>query len=203
VDAVDLGEHAPRARRDRLAGLGRRDAAARALEELGAELGLEPANLVRERRLGDVELLGGAGEVPVAGDRLGIDQLPEFDRLMINRDRSGDNTVLLRLIEPTRIVAVLPLTLRLAESSDADELRRLAERDSAALPPGPHLVAVREGNLEAAISLRSGAIVADPFRRTAETRELLRCLAGDLQRAPAVTDANERLPCTVTAEGFA
>jgi hypothetical protein len=81
------------------------------------------------------------------------------------------------LIEPTRIVAVLPLTLRLAESSDADELRRLAERDSTPLPPGPHLVAVREGVLEAAISLESGAIVADPFRRTAETCELLRLAA--------------------------
>ena len=73
--AVNLGEHAPRARGDRLPRLGRRDAAARALEELGAELGLEPADLVRERGLGDVELLGRAGEVAVAGDRVDISEL--------------------------------------------------------------------------------------------------------------------------------
>jgi len=98
----------------------------------------------------------------------------------------------------------IPVTLRLAEPGDRAELERLCQLDSAALAPGPHLVAVREGRPEAAISLRSGAIVADPFRRTAETRELLRSLAGDLrQRAPAVSDAGERVPCTVTAEGFA
>ena len=75
---VDLGEHAPGPRGHRLPGLGRDDAAAGALEQLGAELGLEPADLVRERRLGDVKLLGGAGEVAVAGDRLGVDELAQL-----------------------------------------------------------------------------------------------------------------------------
>ncbi|MFL5871090.1 MAG: hypothetical protein ACJ75R_08405 [Solirubrobacterales bacterium] len=78
----------------------------------------------------------------------------------------------------------MPVTLRIAEASDGDALRRLAERDSAALPPGPHLVAVRDGILEAAISLSRGAIVADPFRHTAETVELLRCAARRQRFAP-------------------
>jgi hypothetical protein len=72
---------------------------------------------------------------------------------------------------------VLPLTLRIAEVTDSDELRRLAERDSVSLPPGPHLIAIRDGVVEAAISLSSGEIVADPFRYTAETVQLLRCAA--------------------------
>jgi hypothetical protein len=70
---------------------------------------------------------------------------------------------------------IMPITLRLAEERDDGALRRLAERDSAAVPPGPHLLAIRDSYLEAAISLSTGAIVADPFRHTAEARELLRC----------------------------
>ncbi len=49
-----------------------------------------------------------------------------------------------------------PITLRLANHGDGAAMRRLAERDSASLPPGPHLVANREGELEAAISLQQG-----------------------------------------------
>jgi hypothetical protein len=71
----------------------------------------------------------------------------------------------------------VPITLRLANDRDGGALRSLAERDSAALPPGPHLVAIRDGELEAAISLSTAEIVADPFRHTAELRELLRCAA--------------------------
>ena len=86
ADAVDLGEHAPAPGRDRLPGLGRDDAAAGALEELRAELGLEPPDLVRERRLGDVELLRGAGEVAMPGDRLGVDELAQLHRSIVNHD---------------------------------------------------------------------------------------------------------------------
>ena len=72
---------------------------------------------------------------------------------------------------------MLPVTLRIADASDSDELRRLAERDSVSLPPGPHLIAIRDGGVEAAISLSSGEIVADPFRYTADSVQLLRCAA--------------------------
>jgi hypothetical protein len=36
--------------------------------------------------LRDVQLVGGAGEVAVAGDRLGVDELPELDRSIVNHD---------------------------------------------------------------------------------------------------------------------
>ncbi|MGH2712739.1 MAG: hypothetical protein ACRDM7_02420 [Thermoleophilaceae bacterium] len=84
-----------------------------------------------------------------------------------------------------------PVALRLAAPSDDPALRRLAELDSRRLPPGPHLIAVREGRVDAALSLATGEVVADPFRQTVELVELLRCHAGartgDLgRRSPSV-----------------
>jgi hypothetical protein len=75
-----------------------------------------------------------------------------------------------------------PVTLRLAAAADLAALRRLAERDSAAVPPAPQLIAIRGRELEAAISLTSGELVADPFRPTADLRDLLRYAA---RRRPA------------------
>ena len=40
-------------------------------------LDLEPADLPRERRLGDVQALGGAAEVQLLGDRDEVAQLPQ------------------------------------------------------------------------------------------------------------------------------
>ena len=77
-----------------------------------------------------------------------------------------------------------PLTLRLAADSDCAALDRLAQLDSRPLAPGPHLLGERDGRIEAAISLATGEVVADPFRRTAEICELLRCHAGDVRVAP-------------------
>jgi hypothetical protein len=70
------------------------------------------------------------------------------------------------------------VTLRLANEDDAAPLERLAQLESRRLSEGPHLVAARDGVVEAALSLRSGEMIADPFRRTAELCSLLRCHAG-------------------------
>jgi hypothetical protein len=75
------------------------------------------------------------------------------------------------------------VTIRLALPDDEDALVRLAQRDSQALPAGPLLVAEREGRLDAALSLSTGEQIADPFRRTAELRELLTRHAGGLPAA--------------------
>jgi hypothetical protein len=80
------------------------------------------------------------------------------------------------------VSSTAPVTLRLAEAVDLPALRRLADRDSAPVPPAPRLIAIRGGELEAAISLTSGELVADPFRHTADLCELLRCAA---RRRPA------------------
>ena len=87
-----------------------------------------------------------------------------------------------------------PVTLRRANATDAAELERLAARDSSPLPPGPHLVAERDRRIEAAISLATGELIADPFRRTAELCELLRCHAGDVRVRPEYTSAAPLAP---------
>lgn len=83
-----------------------------------------------------------------------------------------------------RAVWQRPVTLRLAAGRDDAALERLAQLDSRPLHPGPHLVAERDGRIEAASSLATGEMVADPFRRTAELCELLRCHAGGTRVQP-------------------
>ena len=68
MQAVDLGEHALRVAEDDAALLGQLDAAAGAAEDLDAELFLEAADLLRDRRLREVELLAGLGQRAVLGD---------------------------------------------------------------------------------------------------------------------------------------
>jgi hypothetical protein len=72
----------------------------------------------------------------------------------------------------------IPVTLRLAGADDEAAVARLAQLDSRPVPAPPLLVAERAGRIEAAVSLSAGDAVADPFRRTAELVELLRCHAG-------------------------
>jgi hypothetical protein len=71
-----------------------------------------------------------------------------------------------------------PVTLRPASAHDRAALIKLAQLDSRPLPPGPHLLATREGRIDAAIALATGEVIADPFRHTAELCALLRCHAG-------------------------
>jgi hypothetical protein len=68
----------------------------------------------------------------------------------------------------------LPITIRPAYADDSVALRRLAVLDSAVeAPAGPLLVAEVEGELHAALSLQTGAVIADPFRPTLALVELL------------------------------
>ena len=65
------------------------------------------------------------------------------------------------------------LTVRMLEERDLAKVMRLAELDSAPAPPAP-LVGVEEnGSLLAAGSIATREIIADPFRRTAELRDVL------------------------------
>jgi hypothetical protein len=76
------------------------------------------------------------------------------------------------------------VVLRLASPSDYGALEQLADRDSRRLPPGPHLLAERDGRIDAAISASTHELVADPFSRTSELCDLLRCHAGEVRVAP-------------------
>jgi hypothetical protein len=91
------------------------------------------------------------------------------------------------------------ITLRLANEDDAATLGRLAQLESRPLSRGPHLVAARNGVVEAALSLRSGELIADPFRRTAELCALLRCHARGARIAPAQSPARDPAPRAILA----
>jgi hypothetical protein len=66
------------------------------------------------------------------------------------------------------------LTIRRATAEDAFALRRLASLDSAYPPTGEVLLAEMGDELWAAISIESGAAIADPFRPSRDLVELLR-----------------------------
>jgi hypothetical protein len=83
-----------------------------------------------------------------------------------------------------------PITIRPAYADDRMALQRLAILDSAVdAPAGPLLVAEVEGELYAALSLQSGAVIADPFRPTLALVELLRAHA---RAVPASAGAPRR-----------
>ena len=67
--AVDGGEDLAGAHEEHLARRRELDAAGRPIQKRRAELRLEPPDLLRQRRLGDVQTLGGAPEVALLGDR--------------------------------------------------------------------------------------------------------------------------------------
>lgn len=69
------------------------------------------------------------------------------------------------------------VVLRPARAADGHALRRLAALDDAAPLAGAVLVAERDGELRAAISLHSGRAIADPFHRTADLVTLLHARA--------------------------
>ncbi len=78
-----------------------------------------------------------------------------------------------------------PVVIRLAVNDDELALRRLAQLDSARPLAGQKLLAEHGGSLVAAVSMADGSAIADPFRTTADTVELLRLRAAQLGRTMA------------------
>ena len=80
------------------------------------------------------------------------------------------------------------VVIRAARGSDGPALDRLAELDSQRLPSGDLLVGERAGELVAAYSPATRAVVADPFRPTADVVALL-----ELHGAPRARRSGRRL----------
>jgi hypothetical protein len=72
------------------------------------------------------------------------------------------------------------LTIRHATTADEFAVRRLAVLDSSSPPTGDVLLAEMDDELWAALSLDSGAAIADPFRPSGDLVDLLRLRAGGL-----------------------
>jgi hypothetical protein len=75
------------------------------------------------------------------------------------------------------------VVIRTARDADLPLVRDLAALDASAPLQGPILVAVVDGRPWAALSLKDGHTVADPFRPSASTVELLRMRADQLRAA--------------------
>jgi hypothetical protein len=71
------------------------------------------------------------------------------------------------------VLCMTSINIRGALPSDRPALNRLAELDSAPAIFGPALVAEVGGRIVAAVGLRSGAKIADPFVPTADLLALL------------------------------
>ncbi|HLY48270.1 MAG TPA: hypothetical protein VKR21_03670 [Solirubrobacteraceae bacterium] len=78
-----------------------------------------------------------------------------------------------------------PLVIRRAVAGDQPALRNLAALDSARPLRDPVLIGELRGEPVAALELRDGTVVADPFVATAEIVELLRLRARQVEREPA------------------
>ena len=76
--AVDLGQRVLHPPEQLLARLGDHDALADAVEQPMPDLGLELLDLMRQRRLGDVNGFGGTGEIELLGERREITQMAQL-----------------------------------------------------------------------------------------------------------------------------
>lgn len=83
------------------------------------------------------------------------------------------------------------VTLRHAFPDDAQAVARLAALDSrSSPPPAPLLLAEIDGEPWAALSLKDGSTIADPFRPTAALLDLLRRRHAQLARQAAEETSN-------------
>jgi hypothetical protein len=73
--------------------------------------------------------------------------------------------------------------IRFARAGDARAVAELEQLESRDLPDGPRLVAEVGEQIVAAVAVADGAAVADPFRPTQATVELLRLRARQLRIA--------------------
>jgi hypothetical protein len=79
------------------------------------------------------------------------------------------------------------ISIRMATPDDTFGIVRLAALDSAEVPAGPLLLAERGGDLQAALALRDGTTIADPFAATADLLALMHMRAARLRPRPVLS----------------
>nr|WP_288118423.1 hypothetical protein [Thiomonas sp.] len=81
-------------RQNQFSGVCQLDAPRRPLQQLHAKLGFELADLRRDRRLCDMEMLGRARETALAHDGIEVPQFPEIHGFIVIGDQSVFHSVL-------------------------------------------------------------------------------------------------------------
>jgi hypothetical protein len=76
------------------------------------------------------------------------------------------------------------IILQQATAAEDEALRELSQLDSARTVGRPALMAIVDDRLIAAVSLRDGRVVADPFAETEDAVALLRVRSSILQTIP-------------------
>jgi len=99
---------------------------------------------------------------------------------------------------PSAILAIRPAT-----ADDSADVARLAALDSAAVPTGALLLGIVDGRAVAALSVDSGAVVADPFSPSADLVNLLRQRAERLRVASAPARSRRTLHELLSGQGVA
>jgi hypothetical protein len=87
-----------------------------------------------------------------------------------------------RLSRSTVPGADAPVLIRRAAAADAPAIERLSALDEQELPGGERLIALLGGRPVAAVEVRSGATIADPFTPTSGIVELLGLRAAQVRR---------------------
>jgi hypothetical protein len=100
---------------------------------------------------------------------------------------------------------ILPsaVVIRPADARDDAALVRLASLDSKRVPAGHVLVAEVAGELQAAMAVDSGAVIADPFRATADLVSMLEVHTESLREQPELGALARLLPRRVAAHARA
>lgn len=86
---------------------------------------------------------------------------------------------------PTVVTDAAAVVIRHASAADADQLVRVAARDSQRPVHGPALIAEVDGAAHAALQLADGRVIADPFVPTADLVAVLRLRAQTVGRGSA------------------
>jgi hypothetical protein len=127
---------------------------------------------------------------------------PEFRMDLLHQqaqrlEKALDRSRLLAGAAPRRIVPGEAVALRLCSVHDDEALDRLARLEGRTLPKGRCVVAEVGGQVVAALPLRGGEPLADPFRPTEHLLPLLRLRASQLADQPRRIEAAKAIAARV------
>src|SRR6476469_9114671 len=100
---------------------------------------------------------------------------PIQSNLYDTKDRTMTNLMSTTLTQNSESVL-----MRRATGEDSARIRTLARLDDKRMPAGPFLVAESGGEIVAARSLATGAVIADPFRLTSDIVAMLSLRASQM-----------------------